>query len=233
MLVRDAGQRPGERGRAIDLPADDLEHGAVHQAICRGREMAQFRNSRRRRVGDLAGAIDLAERPKRDRQIDRRGDADVLAEAEGEIAIPLRIENRNRLFEVRARLAIVPGKPLRYAIGAMRHARLRRTGPQLDVVQKSLCGPKHSRQVAMHVASRPEPVIGREARVDVRRVCAEFVRAPKSGEGFGRAMAMRGDHRVAIGDLQLQLRACLRPRPPRPQAPPSSRSLCRDARSPP
>ena len=72
MLVRDAGQRPGERGRAIDLPADDLEHGAVHQAICRGREMVQFRDSRRRRVDDLAGAIDLAERPKRDRQINRR-----------------------------------------------------------------------------------------------------------------------------------------------------------------
>ncbi len=72
MLMRDAGQRLGERGRAIDIPADDLEHGAVHQAIGRGCEMAQFRDTRRRRVGDLPGAIDLAERPKRDRQIDRR-----------------------------------------------------------------------------------------------------------------------------------------------------------------
>ncbi len=60
----------------------------------------------------------------------------------------------------------------------------------------------------MHIATRPEPVIGRESRVDVRRVRAEFVRAHESGDGFGRAMAMRGDHGVAVGDLQLELRSC-------------------------
>ena len=84
--------------------------------------MAQFRDSRRRRVGDLAGAIDLAERPKRDRQIDRRGDADVLAEAEGEIAVSFRIENRQGLFEVRARLDEISRKQLRHAIDPMRDA---------------------------------------------------------------------------------------------------------------
>ena len=129
MLMRDARHRAGERGRAIDPPGDDLEHGAVHQAVGRGREMAQSCDSRRRRVGKLAGAVDFAERPERDRQIDGCGNADVLAEAEGEIAIPLWIENRRRLFEMRARLHVVPGEPLGHAIGAMGDPSLGRTGP--------------------------------------------------------------------------------------------------------
>ena len=217
MLVRDAGHRLGERGRAIDIPGDDLEHGAVHQAIGRGREMVQFRDSRRRRVGDLPGAIDLAERPQSDRQIDGRGNADVLAEAEGEIAIPLRIEDRHGLFEMRARLDIVSGEPLRHAIGAMRHACLGRTGPMTRRRAERPARAQHSRQIAMHVAARPEPVIGRKARVDVGRVRAEFMRALESREGFGRAMAVRGDHRIAVGDLQLQP-------PPVPSASPTPTS---------
>jgi IS5 family transposase len=104
MLVSDAGKRFGQRGGAVDIPADDLEHGVVHHPVCRGREVSQFRDSLGRRVGELSRAIDLAERPKHDRQIDHRRNADILAEAEGEIAISLRIENRHGLFEVRARL---------------------------------------------------------------------------------------------------------------------------------
>ena len=37
-----------------------------------------FVNSRRRRVGDLSRAINPAERPQDDRQIDHRGNSDVL-----------------------------------------------------------------------------------------------------------------------------------------------------------
>ena len=112
MLVRDAGKRFGERGGAVDIPADDLEHGAVHQPVCRGREVPQCRRNRVAvAVDELARASDLAERPEHDRQIGHRGNAHVLAEAKGEIAVSLRIEDRQRLLEVRASLDEIPRKP--------------------------------------------------------------------------------------------------------------------------
>ncbi len=66
----------------------------------------------------------------------------------------------------------------------MRHAGLRRAGPQLDVAQKSLRRFAHPRQVAVHIASRPGPVIDRKAGVHVRGVYPRRARAPKGCEGF-------------------------------------------------
>ena len=170
MLMRDAGQRFGQRRGAVDIPGDDLEHRAVHEPECRGGEVSQNRYSPGCRVDKLSRAIDLAERPKHDRQIDHGGNADILAEAKGEIAVSFGIENRQGLFEVRAPLDEISGKPLRHAIDPMCDARFRRMGLLLDVAQKSLRGLAHRGQIAVHMGGRPEPVIDRiRALASLRR----------------------------------------------------------------
>ena len=105
MLMRDAGQRLGERARR-DRPSGAMISNMA-QCIRPYVEVARWFKFAIRAA--VASAISRARSTSPsghsdDRQIDHRGDADVLAEAEGEIAIALRIENRDRLFEVRASL---------------------------------------------------------------------------------------------------------------------------------
>ena len=83
----------------------------------------------------------------------------------------------------------------------MRDARFRRTGLRLDVAQERLRGLAHRVQVAVHIASRPEPVIDRGTRVHVCGAYAQFMRMPERCDRFGCAMTVRGNHRVSIGNL--------------------------------
>jgi hypothetical protein len=198
MLVCDAGERFGDRRRAAGISSDNLEHHIVHEPISRARKVLQLLGSRRHRAHELSRAIDLAERPKRDGQIGHRGNADILAEAEGEVAVSLRLENRQGLFEVRASLNEISRKPKRHSVGPMRDARLRRSWLRRTVAQERLSGLAHRRQLAAHIASRPEPVIDRVAFRHVRVARGQFVRAPEGRGGFGRRVTVRGDHRVSV-----------------------------------
>ena len=126
MLACDAGQRRGDRGRPPDVSGDNLEHQPVHHPISRGRKVPQALKSSGHPVDKLARAIELAKRPEHDGEIGRGGNADILAEAKGEIAVSLRIEDRQRLLEMPASVDETAGKPFRRAEGPMRHAGLPR-----------------------------------------------------------------------------------------------------------
>ena len=133
-----------------------------HIALCMSPNVEVARCPRIRyspgcRVDKLSRAFDLAERPKRDRQIDHGGNADILAEAKGKIAVPFGIENRKGLFEVRAPLDEISGNPLRHAIDPMCDARFRRMGLLLDIAQKSLRGLAHRVQIAVHMGAAQSP----------------------------------------------------------------------------
>src|SRR5271165_4195684 len=153
------------RGAARSTFRDDLAHRAVHEPECRGGEVSQNRYSPSCRVDKLSRAFDLAERPKRDRQIDHGGNADILAEAKGEFAVPFGIESREGPFEVRASLDEISCDPLRHAIDPMRDARFRQMELLLHVAQKGPRWLAHRVQIAVHMGSRPEPVIDRKPRL--------------------------------------------------------------------
>ena len=71
-------------------------------------------------------AIDLAERPRGDRQIDHCGDAGVQAEAKSQIVVAAGFEQGERALQVIPSLAILAGEPASDPGGAMGDAGLRR-----------------------------------------------------------------------------------------------------------
>ena len=71
-------------------------------------------------------AIDLAERPGRNGQIDHRGDAGVKSKAKGQIVVTAGLEQGERPFQVIPRLAILAGEPASAARDAMGDAGLGR-----------------------------------------------------------------------------------------------------------
>ena len=83
-------QRLGQGRGAAGVARDDLEHGAESSGHM-SRSPDGFKFAIRAAVASAISRArsNLAERPPDDRRIDHRGNADVLAEAEGEIAIAL------------------------------------------------------------------------------------------------------------------------------------------------
>ena len=156
------------------------------------------------RVDERNRAIDFAERPRRKREIDHRGDAGVLSEAKGQIVVAAGLEQGERAFQMIPRFAILAGEPASDPGGAMRDAGLGRIGSRLDVAEEGRGVRPHRRQLASHVAAGPQAVVGRQS---LGRVLVARRRLAGSGEGFRRfrrAVAARGDERVAVGDVQLR-----------------------------
>ena len=103
--------------------------------VCSGADMAAFRGARCHLLHPLLGESDLAERPKRESGKGQGGDADVLPEAEGEIAISLRIENRQGLLKLVASRDKFAREPMCRASDAMRDARIAGLRPPRAVAQ--------------------------------------------------------------------------------------------------
>ena len=151
-------------------------------------------------------ALDLAQRPQCEREIEHRRDAGVVSEAEGQIVVAAGLEQGERAFQMLARFAILSGEPMRDPSNAVSDAGLRRIGSRLDVAEEGLGACPHRRQLAAHVAADPQAVVGRQS---LGRVLFADRRLAGSGESFRRfrrAVAARRDERVAIGDVQLRRR---------------------------
>ena len=61
--------------------------------------MGEVRDPRLHAVDERNRAIDLAERPRRNRQIGHRGDAGVQSEAKGQIVVAAGLEQGERPFQ--------------------------------------------------------------------------------------------------------------------------------------
>ena len=58
-------------------------------------------------------AVDLAKRPRRDREIGQSGHAAVHSETKGEVVVAAGLEQRQRLRQVTLSLRILPREPMR------------------------------------------------------------------------------------------------------------------------
>ena len=109
--------------------------GRREMSVSSGADMAAFRGARRHLLHPLLGESDLAERPKGESGKRQGGDADVLPEAEGEIAISLRIENRQGFLKLVASRDKFAREPMCRASDAMRDTRLAGLRPRRAVAQ--------------------------------------------------------------------------------------------------
>ena len=101
-----------------------------------------------------------------------------------------------------ARFDILAGEPMRDPDYAASDSGLRRVGSRLDVGEESLGVRPHRRQLAAHVTSGPQAIVGRQAFVRVL-VAKRHLAGPCKGFGrFARPVAARGDQRVAVSDVQ-------------------------------
>ena len=204
MLAREPDELEGVRRGARGVATHQFEQGRVHSSKRERADMGEVRHPRLHAVDERNRAIDLAERPRRNRQIGHCADAGVQSEAKGQIVVAAGLEQGERTFQMIPRLAILAGEPASHSGGAMGDAGLRRIGSRLDVAEEGRRVRPHRRQFASHVAADPQAVVGRQS---LGRVLVARRQLAGSGEGFRRfrcAVAARGDQRVAIGDVQLR-----------------------------
>ena len=113
----------------------------------------------------------------------------VLPEAEREIAIPLRIENRQSLFEMVASREEFTREPMRLANHAMRDARLTELRSPRAVAQHRTRQFARGAEFAADEAAAPHAVLGGEALGDVLDAGREIQRALERRRRLGRAIA--------------------------------------------
>ena len=119
MLARETGEFEDVRRGARVVATHQFEESRVQSCKRERADMGEVRDPRLHAVDERNRAIDLAERPRRDRQIDHRGDAGVQPEAKGQIVVAAGLEQGERTFQVIPRLAILAGEPASDPGGAM------------------------------------------------------------------------------------------------------------------
>ena len=121
VLAREAGElrrvRLGARGI---VAAYQFEQGRVQSCKRERAGMSDVRGPPLHAVDERNRAIDLPERPQRDRKIAHRADARVESEAKGQIIVTARLKHCERTFEVIPRLAISSREPAGDSRDAMR-----------------------------------------------------------------------------------------------------------------
>ena len=136
MFSRDFRERRGERRGPREIAAHRLEHRGEQLFVGDVPNLRDLRGSRDHVCDEPTGAIDFSERPHRQRQIRHRGDAYVAAETMNQVAVPLRVENGERLFVIGARLDELADKPVGRAVDAMGDAGLGRMRSPRDIAQE-------------------------------------------------------------------------------------------------
>ena len=112
-------------------------------------------NPRLHALDERNRAIDLAERPGRNRQIGHRGRARVMSEAKGELIVAAGLEQRERVFQFTHGLNIFPGEAVSCALDPMGDASLGRIGSRCDAGEEGSRMPSHRREIAPHVVADP------------------------------------------------------------------------------
>ncbi len=126
-----------------------------------------------------------------------------MSEAERQIVVAARLEQGERAFQMIARFAVFSGEPMRDPGRAVRDSGLGRIAIRLGVSEKGLDVGPHRQQLAASVAAAPKTVVSRQT---FKPGVAARCRLARFGEGLSRlrrAVAARGDQRVAVDDLQL------------------------------
>ena|ERR1700722_6036062 len=70
-------------------------------------------------------ALDVAQRPQRQREVVHRCDAGILSEAKGEIVVTPGLKQRDSAFQMAARFAVLSGEPMREPCCAVSDSGLR------------------------------------------------------------------------------------------------------------
>ena len=189
--ARTVAAHQGEEGR---LTCAKRERGGVGKA----------RDPRFHSLNERNRSVDLAKRPRNERQIDHRSDAGIRREAKRQIVVAAGLEQGERAFQFTQGFDKFAGEVVGHALDPMRDAGLARIGSRRDAGKEGCRMRSHRRELASHVATCPQAVIGRQSlgRVLVARGglagCCEGFRR------FRRPIAAGGDERVAVGHLQVR-----------------------------
>src|SRR5271168_4174530 len=100
MLMCKAKKRLCFQQGATGIPAHHLEKRLEPVSKSLRRNMPAPSCLRGRFVSALRGPLDFTERPQRQGKDDHGGNATVLTEAEGKVAVALAVVNRERTFQV-------------------------------------------------------------------------------------------------------------------------------------
>ena len=111
MLTREAGEFEGVLRGARVAATHQFEQGRVQSSKRERADMGEVRDPRLHAFYERNRAIDLAERPGRNRQVKHRGDTGVLSEAKGQVIVAAGLEQGERPFDVIPSLAILAGEP--------------------------------------------------------------------------------------------------------------------------
>jgi hypothetical protein len=153
MLTREAGEFEGVLRGARVAATHQFEQGRVQSSKRERADMGEVRDPRLHAFYERNRAIDLAERPGRNRQVKHRGDTGVLSEAKGQVIVAAGLEQGERPFEVIPRLAILAGEPASDPGGAMGDSCFSRIGSRLEVTEEGRCVRPHRWQLASRVAA--------------------------------------------------------------------------------
>ena len=132
MLTREAGELECVRRGARVVATHQFEQGRVHSSKRERADVGDARHPRLHAVDKRNRAIDLAERPRRFRQIGHRADAGIQSEAKGQIVVAAGLEQGERTFQMLPRLAILAGEPASHPGGrdGRRWPRANRVSPR-------------------------------------------------------------------------------------------------------
>jgi hypothetical protein len=150
-------------------------------------------NPRVRAVDEGSRAPDVADRPQYHREAMHRGDAFVMSEAESKIVVAPGLKQRQRLFKMLPRFAVLSGEPMRHPGCAVSDSGLGRVRPRLDVAEEGLGVGPHRRQLAAHVAAGPQAVVSRQPLKRVLVASGEFASLCEGLGCLGRAITARRD----------------------------------------
>jgi hypothetical protein len=89
-----------------------FEHGRVHFPVRVRADMSEVRHPCLHVYDERNRACNVAQRPQSNREIKHCGDAEVRSKAKGQIIVPPRLEQSQRLFELIPRLTILAGEPM-------------------------------------------------------------------------------------------------------------------------
>ena len=109
MLASKPSQFGRVRANARDVATHQLEHRRMHCRVSLRSDMADAGGSRPCALDEGQRAGELAHRPESYRQEEQRADARIMAEAEGEVVVPARLEQGERAFQMIPRFAVLPG----------------------------------------------------------------------------------------------------------------------------
>jgi hypothetical protein len=204
VLSPESGELDGVQREMRAIAAHQFEQSREHLPVCVRADMCDARDPRLGGPDVGNRTRNVAQLPQWEREMKHRPHAGVISEAKGEIIVTPGLEQRERAFQMVARLDVFTGQKVARPASSMRNPGFGRIGPCLNVAQESRRARPHRWQLAPHIAAGPQPVIGRQPLLRVPLAICRRTGSRESFRRFGRARPSRREKRVAIGDPQLR-----------------------------